>query len=252
MKKYWVPAIERADSILKILANHPRQYRLIDLSNELNINKSSMFSLLNTLEDLHWVKKEKDGTYALGLAMGMFSASYFHQLDLVEIFHQIAPLYVERIGETAQLAILNDKHIFYLAKQESQSPIRIATDPGMTLPAHAPSLGKVLLSQFTYKQLIELYPDEPLEPLTPYTVKTRQALWEQLQYIKENGYVFEQREATKDFYCVAAPIWNYENHMIAAVCFTMLEGSWKEKKERAITEILNLANHLSEYTGHME
>jgi IclR family transcriptional regulator, KDG regulon repressor len=250
MKKYWVPALERADSILRMLAIHPAEYRLMDLSKSLEINKSSMFSLLNTMENLQWIQKEKDGTYSLGLSLGMLSASYFRQFNLVETFHQIAPQHVHRLGETAQLSSLNGNNIFYLAKQESKSPIRIATDPGMRRPAHGPSLGKVLLSQYSYEQLLELYPEEQLEPLTPYTITNREELWKQLQDVRRKGYATEKGEVAEELFCVAAPIWDHENQMIASVSFTMLEANWNEKRESAITEVINLAHHLSEHTGH--
>ena len=48
-RKYWVPALEKADRVLSMIAQEPDQYKLIDLANRLSINKSSMFSLLLTM-----------------------------------------------------------------------------------------------------------------------------------------------------------------------------------------------------------
>ncbi|MDB5085956.1 MAG: IclR family transcriptional regulator, partial [Bacilli bacterium] len=54
-QKYWVPALEKASQILSLLAAEPARMRLMDLSTILVIHKSSMFSLLHTLENLGWV-----------------------------------------------------------------------------------------------------------------------------------------------------------------------------------------------------
>lgn len=64
-KKYWVPALDKATRILELIAENPHQLKLIDLSRRLDINKSSMFSLLHTMEELRWISKDKGDTYAL-------------------------------------------------------------------------------------------------------------------------------------------------------------------------------------------
>ncbi|MDR7080023.1 IclR family KDG regulon transcriptional repressor [Neobacillus niacini] len=250
-KKYWVPAIERANEVLKLLVAEPSQLRLIDISKMLGINKSSIFSLLNTMEVLGWVVKEKGDTYSLGPALGMVSAAYLRQFDMHQSFSEEALTSLKRVNETIQLSILDGRHIVYLSKEEGSSPIRVATDPGIRFPAHATAMGKVQLSQYGYAHLKALYPEEKLEEITPYTVKNIDQLWVQLGKIRDNGFIGESQEAVIGFYCIAAPIFNHENKIIAAVSFTMLENSWKEKYELARDEIIKLANRLSLHAGYV-
>jgi IclR family KDG regulon transcriptional repressor len=249
MPKYWVPALDRANKILAILAKEPSKYRLIDLSNRLNINKSSMFSLLQTMEALGWIQKEKGDTYSLGAAMGAISASYFRQFHLFQSFHQEAPLFVDRVGETIQLAMLDGAHVIYLAKEESDSPVRLVSDPGMRFPAHATSLGKVMLSQFSYEKFRQLFPNPKLEAKTPYTITEVDQLWCELEEVRAQGYAYDKQEAVLGFYCVAAPVYNHREQIIAAVSFTMMEDSWSKKMDAARTEIMSLARRLSQRAG---
>ena len=58
--KYRVPAIERAHLILKEISLHPGELKLIDLSRTLAINKSSMYSLLLTMENLDGSKRRPE------------------------------------------------------------------------------------------------------------------------------------------------------------------------------------------------
>lgn len=248
-KKYWAPAIERADKIIDIIAHHPAEYRLIDFSHELSINKSSLFSLLNTLEVLNWVKKEKDGTYSLGIKLGTLTPYYFKQFDIINTFNLAALSTVEKLNETIQLSILDGSEIVYLSKKESSSPIRVSTDPGMRFPAHATAMGKVQLSQYTYDELKALYPEYSLKPKTKYTVSNIENLWEQILSIRENGFVAECQEAVEDFNCIAAPVTNHENRIIAAVSVTMLTSKWEDKRNMAQAEILDLAKRISLMAG---
>ncbi|MGG1397421.1 IclR family transcriptional regulator [Bacillus salipaludis] len=248
-KKYWVPAIERVDKIIDIIAHHPETYRLIDFTNELNISKSSMFSLLNTLEALNWVKKEKDGTYSLGIKLGILTPYYFKQFDLITTFNLEAPSTMKKLDETLQLSILDGTEIVYLAKKEGSSAVRVSTDPGMKLPAYATAMGKVQLSQYTYEELIVLYPEYSLEARTKFTITNVDELWEQLLDIKEKGVITEYQEAVDDFYCVAAPIMNHEDRIIASVSATILISKWEEKKEIAQAEVVDLARRISLKAG---
>lgn len=251
-KKYWVPAIERANSIINIIAKEPAKLRLIDLSNRLEINKSSMFSLLNTLEELGWIRKDDGETYSLGPSLGFFSSAYFKQFNILQSFYTEVGYSIEKINENIQLGTLDGGNVVYLAKEEGNSPVRLVTDPGMQFPAYAAANGKIQLSQLNYEQFVKLYPDQKLKAKTPFTITDRDELWDQLQEAKENGYICEMQEGALGFFCVAAPILNHVSKVIAGVSFTMLENSWNEKKDAAIEEIIHLAERISKRAGYIK
>lgn len=249
-KKYWVPALEKANIILNIISQSPSQLRLIDLSTESGINKSSLFSLLNTMELLGWIVKEKGDTYTLGPTLGSLGASYFRQFNILESFFLESEKSIEKIGENIQLGILEGGDVLYLAKKEGTSPLRLATDPGMRFPAYASAIGKAQLMQYSKEELVKILPDEPLPAKTEFTVNNIDNLWSELLESKQRGYTIEQQEGALGFCCVAAPILDHENKYIAAVSFTMLENTWENKKAAAKDEIVNLAKRLSYLAGN--
>jgi IclR family transcriptional regulator, KDG regulon repressor len=247
-QKYWVPALERANLIIELIANHPSQLRLIDLSKKLEINKSSMYSLLNTLEAIGWIKKDKKDFYILGPVLGSYSSAYFSQYDILETFSLEAGNSIKIVDEHIQLGTMVGKEVFYLAREDGSSPARLVTDPGMKFPAYASAIGKINLTQLDYEELVDLYPEKVFEKKTENTVQNVDELWEQLVKAKKDGFITEEQEGAIGFCCVAAPIYNQENQITAGVSFTMLENSWKEKREIATEEIMKLAKKLS--TNH--
>ena len=145
-RKYWVPALEKADKVIALLAAEPARHKLIDLSRRLDINKSSMFSLLNTMEALQWAVRGEGDTYSLGRAFAVFGSSYVQNFDLNRSFQQEAAAARDRLQETIQLARLDGNQMLYLGKLEAPSPVRLQSEPGMRLPAHVTALGKAMLS----------------------------------------------------------------------------------------------------------
>ncbi|RKL65050.1 IclR family transcriptional regulator [Salipaludibacillus neizhouensis] len=247
--KYWVPGIERANLVLNLIAREPNQYRLIDITKTIEINKSTLFSLLNTLETLGWIVKGKGDTYSLGPTLGSLGAAYFKQFNILQAFYLEAAKSVNVVNENIQLGILDGTDVVYLAKEEGKSQVRLLTDPGMRFPAHASAIGKIQLSKYSLEELNRLYPEKKLEQKTHKTICYLNELWDQLVKAKEQGYICEEQEGSLDFFCVGAPVYDHEAKIIAGVSFTMLENSWLKKKEVAIEEIKNLAQRLSNQAG---
>lgn len=244
-EKYWVPAIERTDAVLSIISNEPRKLKLMEISEKSKINKSSLFSILNTLEKLGWIYKEIDHTYSLGAKLGLLSSKYIQQFDLSKIFDREAEKTMRKIEETIQLSILEGDEIIYLAKKEGFARVRVATEPGMRFPAHATAMGKVMLSKYTKEELETRYYKKDFERFTNYTVENVNDLIAQIDLMSESGYIIENQEAVKGFTCIAAPILNERNEIIAAVSITMQKDVWAKKSSVCKEEILMLAKSLS-------
>jgi len=248
-KKYWVPALEKADVVLQAIAGQPSRLKLMDLSKWSGINKSSMFSLLNTMEALEWVVREAEGTYSLGSKLGFIGNVYFKQFSLIDRFRKEAAVTKHTIQETIQLARLEQCEVLYLAKEEMPSPVRLASEPGMKLPAHATALGKVMLAALDPEAVKQLYPEEYLQrALTPHTIQSRGELLRQLAQIREEGYACDLQEAVMGFCCVAAPVLDTQGNTVAAISCSMFQHEWEQKRKQAQQEICALASRLSQGT----
>jgi DNA-binding IclR family transcriptional regulator len=246
-KKYWVPALEKANDILLVISGQPSKLKLIDLSKHLGINKSSMFSILNTMEQLEWVVREAEGTYSLGSKLGFIGNAFFKQFSLIERFRKEAAVTKHTIQETIQLASLDRHEVLYLAKEEMPSPVRLASEPGMKLPAHVTALGKAQLAYLGAAAIESLFPQEELSPCpTPHTLKKRSDLISQLELSRTEGVAYDLQEAVMGFCCVAAPVRDMQGKVIAAISCSMFQHEWEQKRELAQKEICALAARLSQ------
>lgn len=248
--KYRVRSLERANLVMNLIAKESGKYRLIDISKSLNINKSSTFSILNTLEFLGWVTKEKGNTYKLGPTLGAYITAYSRDFNLLESFNLEAEKTLKKLDESIQLGVLNGTNVLCLAAEEKNSIVRIATDVGMQFPAHATSFGKIQLIKYSYYELIDLYDGQELEQITPNTIKTIGELWNHLESARWSGYIVDDQEYLPGYYSISAPVYNHKNLLICGVCCSMMESSWNNKKELAIQEMVDLAMRLSKRAGY--
>jgi DNA-binding IclR family transcriptional regulator len=248
-RKYWVPALERADLILTAISRKPGEHKMTDLCDETGINKSSMFSLLRTMETLQWVVKDDREAYALGAGVSYYNTVYNESLkqntNLVERFLAGSAQSVRVIGETFQLSVLDRDEIIYLAKQEGPSLVRLESSPGMRFPAHATAMGKMMLALLPDGELIRRYSGKTLTAVTSHTLTDWAEFTAALSEIREAGYAVDREEIIQGISCVAAPVLDAAGNAVAAVSTTMLQHAFADKQEAAVREVIELARKLS-------
>ena len=244
-KKYWVPALEKAHIVIKLIAEEPAKLKLTDLCKRLEISKSSMFSLLQTMEALNWITRNSSDVYSLGMHFGLMGNAYFQQYDLIDAFHTEAAAYMKIVNESIQIARLEGGDVFYLAKEAAPSPVQMVSGPGTRIPAYATGLGKMLLSALENEQLDLIYPNDSFTSLTPFTLRTKKELITHLTTIRKQGYALDLQEGVMGFNCIAAPIYHHNGQLLAAVSFSIPLHHWDEKREIALNAILDLSHKLS-------
>lgn len=244
-QKYWVPALERADLILKAISRQTGALKMTDLCEETGINKSSMFSLLRTMETLGWVVKDAGERYVLGAGISYYNTVYNDSLkqnmNLVERFLAESAQSVGAVGETFQLSVLDRDEIIYLAKQEGQSLVRLESSPGMRFPAHATAMGKMMLALLPEGELQRRYSGKSLSAVTSHTLTDWAEFTAALADIRRTGYAVDREEIIQGISCVAAPVLDAAGKAVAAVSTSMLQHAFTAKQEAAIREVTLLA-----------
>jgi DNA-binding IclR family transcriptional regulator len=243
-QKYAVPALDRAHAVLRLLAEEPSIWKLSDISKHLGISKSTLYSLLFTMERRQWIQKDRNETYALGSTLGDFGSAYFRKYDLIEEFKRAAEPVMRALRESIQLARLDGNTVLYLAKLEAPSPVQMVSGPGVRFPVHATGLGKALMMEMDSEEAYRIITEETLSKMTAYTIDSREAFIQQLEKTRRLGYSLDLQEGVMGFCCVAAPI-RHRGAVVAAVSCSMPIHHWDEKEDGAVREICALAQKLS-------
>jgi len=242
--KYSVPALDRAHAVLSLLAENPYAWKLSDISKQLGISKSTLHSLLHTMERLQWINRDRNETYAVGSALGNFGSAYFRQFDVIDEFRRAAEPVMRKLQESVQLARLDGNEVLYLAKIEAPSPVQMVSGPGVRFPAHSTGLGKALMSDMDAGQVRDLLPHEQLPKRTVHTIDSREAFIQELAKVRRIGYALDIQEGVMGFCCVSAPI-RRRGEIIAAVSCSMPVHTWETKREETIQDMTKLAATLS-------
>lgn len=247
-QRYIVPALERGLLILSQFSRERRSRSAPELAQGLQLPRSSVFRLLNTLESMGFVEKTESGReYRLGLGVLRLGFEYLASLDLTELGNPLVNRLCQQTGHAANLVVRDGRHIVYICKaSSSNNPFISSASIGTRLPAHATVLGQVVLSELDFEQLNHLYADTELKSFTKHTPWNVQALYDTTQRIRTQSYVVGEGMYEAHISTVAAPVFNHSGHIVAAMGVTLGTPAIDEnQRTQLIDRVCECANELS-------
>lgn len=131
------------------------------------------------------------------------------EFEFAPITSQVLPLIHQlsyQTGETAHFATLFGRELYYLAGVESRKSVKVSIRTGGYFPAHASSLGKVMLSTYSDSIVRRLYRDVQLTKYTENTVATVDGLLASLAQARRLGYGTNVEESEENVSSVSMAI----------------------------------------------
>ena len=215
-KKYYSRAVAKALHVLDLLAASPQPLSLHELTGLVKLTKTSLFRLLYTLEAEGAVIKDAGGHYSLKANPAKPAVRQYLETVLEAGTAQLREL-VRQHRETASLAFLFDNHIEVIAVVESPQIVRMGNTVGRILQPHASSLGKCITAFQREERREHLIRSYGLTAITPQTIVDEQALYEELERIRERGYGTDREETCPDGFCFGAPVLAPDGFAVAAI-----------------------------------
>ena len=104
--------------------------------------------------------------------------------------------------------------------QPSREPVRTIYDLGIHIPMHCNAPGKVFLAFGDPAQREQRLRLQSLERRTERTITDPAALSRNLEQARRDGYTTDYAEDLEGVHCVAAPVFDAEQGLVAAVVIT--------------------------------
>lgn len=223
--KYIVPALERGLRLLGEFGRDARTLNAPELARRLDLPRSTVFRLLNTLESMGFIQRTDSGNdYRLGMAVLRLGFEYLSSLDLTELGQPLLARLCDEIRYPCNLVVRDGRSIVYVAKVTPPTPLTSSVRVGTRLPAHATVLGRVLLEDLTLPELRALYPEDHLEVFSSNTPKTVLELFNMVEVDRQRGYVLGEGFYESSISTIAAPVRGESACIVAALGATIPSG----------------------------
>lgn len=216
LDKEFVVAIARAMTVLEAFdAKHP-EMTLSEIAALTGISPATVRRCLHTLQVLGYIRQGKR-QFRLGPRVLTFSQSYVAANRIEDLVQRELQLLVETFNDPSSVAVLDGSRVVYVATVARPSSLRPSAGIGTRYPAHATSLGKVILAFSDVTTRATYLARANLEAPTDRTINTATELAPELAKIAAQGFAVSIDELDYGVASIAVPIFNAQGKVVAAV-----------------------------------
>lgn len=224
----------RLFALLEAVAQKSQPFTLQTMVEETGLPKPTMHRMLAQLESAGILQRDGNGRhYGTGQRLMRLAENVLLNNTTHGARHAVLTQLVHELGESCNITAFSGSEVLYLDRVETPAPLRFYLHPGSRVPAHCSATGKLFLSQMSPAQRRRLLANVPLEAFTGNTLTTFEALDQELDQVRAQGYAFDNEEFLPGLLClgVLVPAPHGNSNMGLAVQAPIMRFS----KEKALS-----------------
>lgn len=212
----FVQGLERGFSVVKAFAADASSLSITQVAAKTGLTRAVARRYLLTLERLGYVLRS-GAAFRLTPRILDLGFTYLSTIDVANVAQRFMEQVVEQLHETCSLAVLDNDETVYLCRVPAKRIMSINLVVGSRLPAHATSMGKVLLAHLPPPELDTYFQRATLHRLTKRTICSESTLRRQLDEVRARGWAISDQETEDGIRTIAAAIFDRAHRVHAAV-----------------------------------
>lgn len=245
-----VPAVTRAMALLDLLAEQRVPFSLSELAARLQLPKSSVHGLCNTLASRGYLRRYDDGTFFIGPAVMGLANAFIGRTSAAQEFASLWQELEAPPDETVILSVLAGSDVVYVAARNGDRPLGLAFTVGMRLPAHLAASGRAMLAFRDEAFVRGLYPSGRLPRHGGRAAMSLKAFLDELAATRQRGYSIDDEGIREGVFCLGAPVFDASGLPVGGlgVC-SHKAGLDRKAEQRLLALVTTLATQLTQRLG---
>lgn len=251
-ERYIVPALRRGLAVLRLFKRDRRVITVPEIVRELGVSRATAFRLTYTLEaDGYLQRAPHSSAFQLRINVLSLGFEYLGSLELIEVARPVIEDLRDRADASAHMGVRDGTEVIYVLKAPSKHRLRSNVTVGSRMPAHATSIGRVLLFDCSREELLALYQGVTMQRFSPQTPATVESLHARLEDERRKGYVSYRSAYQPGIASVAAPVRDATGRIVAGVNVSDYESlpAMQDQEGFLKDEVLQAAMTLSRGLG---
>ncbi|WP_262379708.1 IclR family transcriptional regulator [Nonomuraea sp. PA05] len=247
-----IASVERAMDVLLLFGRSSRpDLGVTEIATELDLTKAAVHRILTALRSRELIALDPvTRRYSLGHAAIALGRAYMARTDLRAMAGPELRRLSQQTAETVTLSVRRGDTRLYVDQAVPAQELRMEVSLGIPYPLHAGSSSKAILA-FLRPEEVEAYlVRHQLDALTPKTITEPDKLRAELATVRRRGYATSLGERQEGAASVAAPIFDHDGLVIAAVSVAGPATRFKPHLQEAAQPLLETAARLSARLGY--
>ncbi|MCL7749609.1 IclR family transcriptional regulator [Halalkalibacter alkaliphilus] len=248
----FIPSVNSALRVLELLMEEKYQSAtLSEISIALSINISTCLRILKTLQKKHFVSyDEQSKKYQLGFFPALVGDRAKEINNYLSI---IANQLSEAQSDIKHMLLLsqpiNDAEMVYVAKEESQSLVRLTANVGEKFPIIVGAMGKCFMAHLPQEKAEDILKNFAAENKLPHyaenSIATIDAYKKEIEKIRQDRFSESHSEYIPGVSAIACPIFNSKKE-VAFIVGIYFSGSLNHlEKQELVEKLQKLADQIT-------
>jgi len=214
---YQIKSIVKVFRLVELLVTK-NEFQLAELCQLLKFPKTTVHRMLLTLKSLGYVEQNCASLgYMATVKILELGGEVVQNLKFTEIAKPLMIKLSEETGETINLGILDGIDVICIDKVESKQHLKLDQPVGFRAKAYHAAMGKAILAYLSEEKRTQLFSKHTIGPGTSKSLTTLNAIEEDLQRVREQGYAVDNEEYIIGVRCVGAPIFDHNRKVVAGL-----------------------------------
>ncbi|OJU48816.1 MAG: IclR family transcriptional regulator [Mesorhizobium sp. 61-13] len=212
----YVEALARGLAVIEAFDETTPEMTLTELARKVDMSPATVRRNLHTLEALGFVRRNHKH-FLLAPRILTLGSAYLKAVRVDEAIMPELHRITELFGDAANVGVLDGTNVLYIAHVSETRAARRMASIGVTYPAYATSMGRVLLAHLPPEDLDAYFQKTELRKLTDVTVTSEKEMRKILADVRVNGYSVTVDQLDYGITALAVPIRDNVGKVVAAV-----------------------------------
>jgi IclR family pca regulon transcriptional regulator len=249
--RYSVHSLELGLRVLECFDRNARDaLNLSEIARHIGISRSSAFRLVHTLERLGYLAREDETkSYRLGARVMLLGHAFLASKDIAELARPELRRLRAATRCSTHLGILDGPDVLYIARYAAHEPVGSLIAVGARLPAHATTMGRMLLA-YKPAAYVEEHFAGALAKVTEHTPATLAELQAVLDEDRVRGYAISHSNFESGIASIAAPVFDASDEVVAAINVSIPEAAIDDRFDTSVRDaVCQAARTISQLAG---
>ena len=240
-----VPAIDKCFQILELFGKKKEPMGITKISNELKLNKSTVFNIVYTLSDLG-VLENSENKFSFGTRLYMLGKAAEQGSDLIRNIHPYLEDISKKTNLSAFLGIRSGLKAIIIDKSDSSYDLKVSSEVGTRIPLVAGAHGKAFLSLLKDEEINDILSNEKLKKYTRFSTMNKKDYLNKVNRVRDEGIAYEDEEYLEGIRALAIPLNLNRDDLQCAIWAVGLKSQFKDKSLKAnINFLKEIANKIA-------
>ncbi|MGB3416033.1 MAG: IclR family transcriptional regulator C-terminal domain-containing protein [Mesorhizobium sp.] len=212
----YVEALARGLAVIEAFDDQNPEMTLTELARKVDMAPATVRRNLHTLEALGFVRRNNKH-FLLAPRILTLGSAYLKAMRVDETIMPELFRITELFGDAANVGVLDGPNVLYIAHLSEARAARRMASVGVTYPAYATSMGRVLLAYSPAKEVDAYFDGVELRSLTDLTVTDPKALRATLSDVRAQGYSITVDQLDYGITALAVPVKDSTGRVVAAI-----------------------------------